>query len=227
MKRTTKNLRMAAGRSGIRERRAERTRDEILRAGLKVFADKGFRAATMEDIAIELDATKGLLYYHFKTKDEILQEVLASNSLVHGVEGIFAALPAMPARQALGVAAAGALKLMGTHRELVRFLHVSALLRGPEAEVVYTEVLDRLYAGVAQVMEHFKSSGEIRSDVSAEYLARLLVDLVISHFIHGEMFGEHRLPGPDFLDESIGILLDGISIKNPENNSPPIGEMKR
>src|SRR5260370_331929 len=106
-------------------------------------------------------------------------------------------------------------------RELVRFLHVPALLRGPEAEVVYTEVLDRLYSGVAQVMEHFKRSGEIRGDVSADYLARILVDLVISHFTLGEMFGEHRRPGPDFLEQSIGILLDGISNKNPENNSPP------
>ena len=200
--------------ASVRARRAERTREQILRAGLKVFSEKGFEGATMDDIALELEATKGLLYYHFKTKDEILQAVLASNSLVHGVEGMFAALPTMPVRQAIGVAAAGALKLMGAHRELVRFLHVSALLRGPEAEVVYTEVLDRLYAGVAQVMEHYKSAGEIRIDVNADYLGRLLVDLIISHFIHGEMFGEHRRQEPDFLDQCIGILLDGITKKN-------------
>jgi len=88
----------------------------------------------------------------------------------------------MPARQAISVAVKGALKLMASNRELVRFLHVSALLRGAEAEVVYTEVHARLYSGVAQVMEHFKRSGEIRGDVSADYLARILVDLVISHF---------------------------------------------
>jgi AcrR family transcriptional regulator len=223
MKRTQKNVKVVPRGSGIRERRAERTRDEILRAGLKVFADKGFRAATMDDIALELDATKGLLYYHFKTKDEILKAVLASNSLIQGVEGIFAALTTMPARQAIGVAVKGALKLMASNRELVRFLHVSALLRGAEAEVVYTEVHARLYSGVAQVMEHFKRSGEIRGDVSADYLARILVDLVISHFTLGEMFGEHRRPGPDFLEQSIGILLDGISNKNPGNNSPHAG----
>src|SRR5258707_3193123 len=170
MTRTVKNLHVIVGGSGIRERRAERTRDEILRAGLKVFADKGFRAATMEDIALELDATKGLLYYHFKTKDEILKAVLASNSLIHGIEGIFAALTTMPARQAIGVAVKGALKLMASNRELVRFLHVSALLRGPEAEVVYTEVLDRLYLGVAPVMEQFKRSAGVRGDGSRGYL---------------------------------------------------------
>lgn len=224
MKRTVKNLDVIVDGSGIRERRAERMRDKILRAGLKVFADKGFRAATMEDIALELDATKGLLYYHFKTKDEILKAVIANSSLVQGVEGIFAALATMSGREALGVAVKGALKLMESNRELVRFLHVSALLRGSEAEVVYSEVLDRLYLGAAQVMEHFKNSGEIRSDVSVDYVARLLVDLVISHFILDEMFGEHRKPGPDYLDQTIRILLDGISNKNPERNSPPTGE---
>jgi hypothetical protein len=37
------------------------------------------------------------------------------------------------------------------------------------------------------------------------------------------MFGEHRQPGPDYLDQTVRILLDGISNQNPENNSSPIG----
>src|SRR5437868_1917750 len=53
--------------STVRARRAERTREQILRAGLKVFSEKGFQGATMDDIALELEATKGLIYYHFKT----------------------------------------------------------------------------------------------------------------------------------------------------------------
>src|ERR1043166_6022628 len=65
----------------IRARRAERKREEIVRAGLKVFAAKGFGGATMDDIALELEATKGLLYYHFKTKDDLLREILGRNEL--------------------------------------------------------------------------------------------------------------------------------------------------
>ena len=42
----------------IRARRAERKRQEIVRAVLKVFAEKGFAGATMDDIALELEATK-------------------------------------------------------------------------------------------------------------------------------------------------------------------------
>src|SRR2546428_13668586 len=112
----------------IRERRAERKREEILRAGLKVFAAKGFRAATMDDIALELEATKGLLYYHFKTKEEILEAILSENDLIEGIERGFAALPAMPLRQGLRQAIAGSLALMESNRELVRFLQVQALL---------------------------------------------------------------------------------------------------
>ena len=37
-------------RGSVRDRRAQRTRTEIVRAGLKVFAAKGFNAATMVDV---------------------------------------------------------------------------------------------------------------------------------------------------------------------------------
>src|SRR5229473_5501360 len=101
MKRTVQNDR--ADRtpkiSLVRTRRAERTREEILRAGLRVFSEKGFRGATMDDIALELEATKGLLYYHFKTKEEILRAILANNSTVRNIEQIFDVLTTMPLRQ--------------------------------------------------------------------------------------------------------------------------------
>ncbi len=54
--------------SGLWAKRRARKREEIIKAGLKVFAEKGYQGAAMDDIALELEATKGLLYYHFKTK---------------------------------------------------------------------------------------------------------------------------------------------------------------
>ena len=71
---------------GIRARRAERKRNEILQAGLKVFARKGFHAATMDDIALELEATKGLLYYHFRTKDDLLRFATAIGGRYMGAD---------------------------------------------------------------------------------------------------------------------------------------------
>ena len=55
------------------ENRPKETRiREIVEAAVKEFLEKGFEGASMEAIARRADLTKGGLYHHFKSKDEIL-----------------------------------------------------------------------------------------------------------------------------------------------------------
>ncbi len=194
----------------IRARTAERKRGEILKAGLKVFAEKGFHGATMDDIALELEATKGLLYYHFKTKEEILKAILENNPLTQGVEQMFALLEKMRLREALETALAGVVSLMESNRELIRFIHVQSLLSSAEAEVVYTEMDERLYRGASRLIEHFKRAGEVRPEVDAHDLARLLGDLLDAYVIRRQMLGPER-QNADYLVHVIEILLHGIA----------------
>jgi AcrR family transcriptional regulator len=59
---------------GIRERRArerERRRQQIIVAAKRVFVNKGFGRATMDDIAKEAELSSGTLYLYFKNKDEL------------------------------------------------------------------------------------------------------------------------------------------------------------
>jgi AcrR family transcriptional regulator len=54
-----------------RERERERRRQQIMVAAKRVFTDKGFSKATMEDIAKEAELSPGTLYLYFKNKDEL------------------------------------------------------------------------------------------------------------------------------------------------------------
>lgn len=59
---------------GIRERKErerERRRQQIIVAAKRVFSEKGFNKATMEDIAREAELSPGTLYLYFKNKDEL------------------------------------------------------------------------------------------------------------------------------------------------------------
>jgi AcrR family transcriptional regulator len=59
---------------GIRERKErerERRRQQIMVAAKRVFTEKGFSKATMEDIAKEAELSPGTLYLYFKNKDEL------------------------------------------------------------------------------------------------------------------------------------------------------------
>jgi AcrR family transcriptional regulator len=59
------------------EQQLERIRykaiSSILDCSLELFASKGFRGTTIQDIAEKANISKGLIYNYFKTKDEILE----------------------------------------------------------------------------------------------------------------------------------------------------------
>ena len=58
-----------------RERRLEHTRSLLLDAAEEVFAEKGFAPATLDDIAHAAGYTKGAIYKHFATKEELFLAV--------------------------------------------------------------------------------------------------------------------------------------------------------
>jgi AcrR family transcriptional regulator len=63
---------------GIKERKdreRERRRQQILVAAKRVFSEKGFHKATMEDIAREAELSPGTLYLYFKNKDELFSSL--------------------------------------------------------------------------------------------------------------------------------------------------------
>ena len=77
-----------------RIRKGERTRTRILGRRLAdVLARKGYAAATLTEIASVAKMQAGSLYYHFDSKDAIVEEVLAVG-LEHARDAIRAALNA-------------------------------------------------------------------------------------------------------------------------------------
>jgi TetR/AcrR family transcriptional regulator, cholesterol catabolism regulator len=67
---------MAAPRKNYRKIRYEIKKNEILENAARMFAKKGFEKAALEDIAHELNMTKGSLYYYIKSKEDMLFQCL-------------------------------------------------------------------------------------------------------------------------------------------------------
>jgi|HubBroStandDraft_6_1064221.scaffolds.fasta_scaffold302217_2 AcrR family transcriptional regulator len=76
------------------------TRSRILDAALDVFSEHGFEGSTLQQIADRLGVTKAALYYHFRSKDDILGALVAPASA--GIQAILeahAGTPDSPARR--------------------------------------------------------------------------------------------------------------------------------
>src|SRR5437773_12079041 len=57
-------------------RRKEARPQEILEAALSVFAEKGFAATRMDDIAQRAGVTKGTIYLYFNSKEEVFKSLV-------------------------------------------------------------------------------------------------------------------------------------------------------
>jgi TetR/AcrR family transcriptional regulator, cholesterol catabolism regulator len=55
---------------------ATHSREEILRAAARLFHQQGYHATSMNDVAAALKLSKGGLYHHFQSKDEILFDLM-------------------------------------------------------------------------------------------------------------------------------------------------------
>jgi len=62
---------------GSRQELRQEPRQEILRAAARLFQQQGYDATSMNDVAAALKLSKGGLYHHFQSKDEILFHIMS------------------------------------------------------------------------------------------------------------------------------------------------------
>ncbi len=97
------------------------TRSRILDAALDVFSEHGFEGSTLQQVADRLGFTKAALYYHFRSKDDILGALVAPASA--GIQAMLEAhtgTPDSPARRRQFMA--DYLDYLLRHRRLIAYI---------------------------------------------------------------------------------------------------------
>src|SRR5690606_20295851 len=65
-----------ARRRGAERKPREERWSELVKVATQVFYEKGYEAASLQDIADRLGMLKGSLYYYIQTKEDLLYEVI-------------------------------------------------------------------------------------------------------------------------------------------------------
>ncbi len=73
----------APEKTRTRRRRQDNRRTEILRAAARLFGEQGYDSTSMRDIADEVGMIAGSIYYHFKSKEDLLVAVNEESLRVH------------------------------------------------------------------------------------------------------------------------------------------------
>lgn len=143
--------------------RAERTRTAVLEAAEAIFAEKGFAATRLEDVADRVGIRRASIVYYFKDKKELYHAVLAGvfGGLHARIDAALARPDPLPARIEAGVAAW--VDYVGSRPSIARLIlrevadaapgHQPALLdhTGPFFELIRKQVFEREPEQVAKL----------------------------------------------------------------------------
>ncbi|MGH2730484.1 MAG: TetR/AcrR family transcriptional regulator, partial [Actinomycetota bacterium] len=106
-----------AGTSPRRDRR-----DDILKASLHLFAEKGFHGTSMRDIARAADITEGLIYHYFASKRDLFRAIIEEYSFLPLLRTLPDLAEQLDLRGLLIVLARGFFDVLRQNRELTRLL---------------------------------------------------------------------------------------------------------
>ena len=145
-------------------RRAEARPGEIVQAALEVFAEKGFAAAKLDEIAARAGISKGALYLYFETKEDIFRAVVRE-AVAPNLDTVdFALTGKTPFPDLLRLLLLRVTLMVQTSRlGAVAKLVIGESRNFPElARVWHDEVVSRALALLSEALDRAQGRGEIR-----------------------------------------------------------------
>jgi AcrR family transcriptional regulator len=140
-----------------REEKKAQTRERLIEAAARVFAEKGFASTSLDEVADAAGLTKGAVYSNFENKEDLVVAVLrAHQDRQSGIKDIATAAGTLEEQQAV----AGRLFSESVAQERDAFLllldFTAYALRNP---AVYADFLERHRAGHKEVAEMIEEAG--------------------------------------------------------------------
>ncbi len=199
-------------------RRADARPDEVLDAALKMFAQKGFAATKVEDIAREAGLSKGAIYRYFPSKEDIF-ESLVNRAIAPMAERTLELAETAtddPEKLIRAVLMTVTAKMADPNTMALPLIVLQEAGRFPKlAELYRRQVIDKAVAALELIINRGIGSGHFRP-VNPRLAIRNLLGPVLAHFLLGQVFGldqESPVSADVFIKSHLDILMHGLSAK--------------
>jgi len=198
------------------QRRKEDRPAEITEAALAAFAEKGYAATRVDEVAKRAGVSKGLLYLYFKTKEDLFKAVIRSflspriDALISNIEET-----ELSAEDFLrGPFLAFAKSLPKSPAKILVRLMIAEGPKHPDLIAWYWDnVVSRALAALRSLIERGVDNGEFRVSALNEF-PQLLVTPVLFSVVWLNIFQPHSSLDTDrFIEAHVEMVLDSIKVK--------------
>jgi AcrR family transcriptional regulator len=201
-------------RPKFRRRKEERPR-QIIRAAMGAFAEKGFDATRVTDVARRAGVSKGLLYLYFRTKEELFKAVIKSvvmprlDALSVNVERTD-----LTATEFLrGPFLEFACEVPRSPAQILIRLMIAEGPKHPDLTGWYWEnVVSRGIALLRRIIDRGVAAGEFRPSALQDY-PQILIAPVLFSVVWTSVFSPHHALDTDrYIESHLDLILDAISL---------------
>lgn len=191
------------------QRRKEDRPQEITEAAFLAFAEKGYAATRVEEVARRAGVSKGLLYLYFKTKEELFKAVIKS-VVIRRVDALVTTLEntELSSEEFLRGPLLEFMKSVpGSPVSVVIRLLISEGHRHPDLVDYYWEnVVSKGLAAISRFIERGVQRGEFRATAVSE-LPQLLLAPVMLSVIWRILFARQDLDTDKLITTHIDMIL--------------------
>jgi len=155
-------------RAAASREEATDSRELILRAALRAFAERGFDGASTRDIAAEAGVNHGLIPYYFGSKGKLWQEAvdLAFGELRAGFDAISVDTDLFEDRARVERMIHAHVRFVAAHPEFVRLMHDEGKRGGPRMRWLVDRHVKPLYAVIEVIVERARARGMLSEDLT-------------------------------------------------------------
>jgi AcrR family transcriptional regulator len=194
-----------------RERRAAARKMEIVTAAAHLFAERGFHRTTTRDIAEAADVAEGTLYNYFKSKDDLLLDIMDMLDDLPSNPDQIDQVASENAREFLVTMMMGRRELIDQYHPMLQSV-LSEILVNPELRLRYYN--EQISPGVILISQHLQKlidKGQLRM-INVPHTARMLVALMLGLYVL-EVLGDPSIQSEwDELSQVVAsLLIDGAA----------------
>lgn len=187
-------------------------RGELLRIAADVFAEQGYNATTVRKIADAAGMLAGSLYYHFDSKESMLEEILRTflTELWDGYDSVLSA-PLGP-RETLEALVTESFREIDRHRSAVAIYQKESKHLVTQTRFEYlVESQQRFEKAWLTTLERGVTDGVFRADLDIRLAYRFVRDTV---WVAASWYRPGGGHSPDEIARQyLSMVLDGISVR--------------
>jgi AcrR family transcriptional regulator len=215
---TSRIMKKTAPKKPQRRRRKEARPTEIVVAAIDVFAEKGFRGATLDEVARRAGVAKGTVFVYFATKEELFravaQTVLRSN--LGDSDAAASALADIPLQQLVPVLLSKAAAVAGSKTSgIIRALIAEAEAFPDLAKIWHDEVVAKVLSVLTSAITRAQALGSVSAG-NARLYAFSIMGPMLAAVVFRQIFQSTGTELPDtqaLAAQHAKTVLNGILVK--------------